>query len=73
MYDQCGTQAVCLNEDSSSCNLLKEDYLFYLAFENAFDRDYVTDTILRAFNNYAVPIVYGGADYDRSEEQLFSF
>lgn len=39
--------------------------MFYLAFENAIDHDFVTGSVLRAFNNDAVPVVYGGANYER--------
>lgn len=46
-------------------DLIQKDYYFYLAFEDALGEDYVTDNLLYALNNYAVPIVYGGANYSR--------
>lgn len=46
---------------------LQRDYYFYLAIEDAIYEDYVTDKILLALNNYAVPVVYGGANYSRYE------
>ncbi|RVE51641.1 hypothetical protein evm_003773 [Chilo suppressalis] len=45
--------------------MLQEDYYFYLSFENSFSEDYVTEKLLTAVTNNAVPIVYGGANYTR--------
>lgn len=45
--------------------LIESDYYFYLAFENSFCEDYVTEKILTAIQHYAVPVVYGGANYSR--------
>lgn len=45
--------------------LIQSNYYFYLAFENYFSEDYVTDQLLMGLNNYAVPVVYGGANYTR--------
>lgn len=45
--------------------VIQKNYYFYLAFEEALAEDYVTDKLLYALNNYAVPIVYGGANYTR--------
>lgn len=65
IYGACGNK-VCSDTDLQRSNrMLDNDYLFYLAFENHHDTDYVTDKILTAFENYNVPIVLGGADYNR--------
>ncbi|CAG9565985.1 unnamed protein product [Danaus chrysippus] len=45
--------------------MIRKDYYFYMAFENSFADDYVTEKILHGYENYAVPIVYGGANYSR--------
>lgn len=45
--------------------LLENEYYFYLAFEKAFDEDYVTEQLLYALQHFTVPIVYGGANYSR--------
>ncbi|KAJ2937861.1 hypothetical protein O0L34_g18682 [Tuta absoluta] len=45
--------------------MIKNNYYFYLSFENSFCDDYVTEKLLNAVQNYAVPIVYGGANYSR--------
>ena len=47
-----------------SCDdMLRADYKFYLAFENSWCPDYVTEKFYRALVYDAVPIVLGGADY----------
>ncbi|CAH1637237.1 unnamed protein product [Spodoptera littoralis] len=49
-----------------SCSeMFTRDYYFYMAFENSFSADYVTEKVLHGYDNYAVPIVYGGANYTR--------
>lgn len=53
------------NDNKNGCYALLDDYYFYLAFENFFCEDYVTEKVLHAVNHYAVPIVYGGANYTR--------
>lgn len=45
--------------------MIKNDYYFYMAFENSFAVDYVTEKVLHGYNNYAIPIVYGAANYTR--------
>ncbi|XP_026313951.1 alpha-(1,3)-fucosyltransferase C-like [Hyposmocoma kahamanoa] len=44
---------------------ISSTHYFYLAFENAMCEDYVTEKILIATKNFAVPIVFGGADYTK--------
>lgn len=41
------------------------NHYFYLAFENSMSEDYVTEKILTATKNFAIPIVFGGADYSK--------
>ena len=46
------------------CSQTLRQYKFYLAFENNFCRDYVTEKYwLHPFENNMIPIVLGGADY----------
>lgn len=44
---------------------IESDYYFFLAFENSFDDDYVSEKLLHGLNHFAVPVVYGGANYSR--------
>ncbi|XP_049871785.1 alpha-(1,3)-fucosyltransferase C-like [Pectinophora gossypiella] len=62
VYGKC-SGIICPNDN---CNdLIKQDYYFYIAFENSLAKDYVTEKVLHGFDNHAVPIVYGGANYSR--------
>lgn len=40
-------------------------YLFYLAFENAFVKDYITEKVYTYIGLPIVPVVYGGGNYKR--------
>ncbi|XP_038222145.1 alpha-(1,3)-fucosyltransferase C-like [Zerene cesonia] len=61
VYGSC-SQNKCPNDN---CDVMLRDYYFYMAFENSFSEDYVTEKVLHGYDNYAVPIVYGGANYSR--------
>lgn len=50
---------------TSCSNKIESDYYFYLAFENSFGEDYVTEKLIHALKHFAVPVVYGGANYSR--------
>eukprot|EP00795_Rhopilema_esculentum_P010783 gene10783-19580_t len=51
---------------TKECNEIKRKYKFYLAFENSFCRDYITEKFFKTIlDGYAVPIVLGGADYKK--------
>ncbi|KAK7044277.1 hypothetical protein SK128_013362, partial [Halocaridina rubra] len=56
MYDS--TQDPCLK-------LAGENYLFFLAFENAFCDDYVTEKLYNLLHYPIIPVVRGLADYSR--------
>ncbi|KAJ0171789.1 hypothetical protein K1T71_012552 [Dendrolimus kikuchii] len=65
VYGWCGNLK-CPRERIDEClQLIERDYYFYLAFENSFSEDYVTEKLLYALQNYAVPVVFGGANYTR--------
>lgn len=52
--------------DRDECNaLIESNYYFYLAFENSFAEDYVTEKILTGLEHFSVPVVYGSANYTR--------
>lgn len=69
-YGTCGQLQCAMKYETGSrvprcSDLIQRDYYFYLAFEDDLGEDYVTDNLLHALNNYAVPVVYGGANYSR--------
>nr|XP_053611795.1 alpha-(1,3)-fucosyltransferase C-like isoform X3 [Plodia interpunctella]XP_053611796.1 alpha-(1,3)-fucosyltransferase C-like isoform X3 [Plodia interpunctella] len=64
VYGKCGN-LVCLKGDKKCNEIVKTDYYFYLSFENSNAWDYVTEKLLTALLNYAIPVVYGGANYTR--------
>ncbi|EFX79532.1 hypothetical protein DAPPUDRAFT_25363, partial [Daphnia pulex] len=54
----------CSSECPYDCYaMLRAEYKFYLAFENSWCPDYVTEKFTRPLFHDAVPIVLGGADY----------
>lgn len=64
IFGECGSfQCPMYNEECHA--LVESDYYFYLAFENSLCEDYVTEKVLTATKHFAVPIVYGGANYTR--------
>ncbi|KAJ0177337.1 hypothetical protein K1T71_007346 [Dendrolimus kikuchii] len=65
IYGSCGTKK-CPRQSMASClQSVERDYYFYLSFENSFSEDYVTEKLLHGLQHYAVPIVYGAANYSR--------
>lgn len=65
IFGKCGNME-CRRKTMKPCLWkLRKLYFFYLALEDSFAEDYVTKTVLFAYENNAVPIVYGGADYQR--------
>lgn len=64
IYGKC-SHSQCPSGNESCNQMIRDDYFFYLSFENAFSEDYVTEKLLHAVQNNAIPVVYGGADYSR--------
>ncbi|XP_034833165.1 alpha-(1,3)-fucosyltransferase C-like [Maniola hyperantus] len=65
IYGKCGTMTCPKSETHTCFKKIEDDYYFYLSFENSFAEDYVTEKLLVALKNYAVPIVFGAANYSR--------
>lgn len=63
-FGLCGN-AECPRGTDECHAVLESDYYFYLAFENSLSEDYVTEKVLTALDHFAVPIVYGSANYSR--------
>lgn len=77
VFGKCGTMKCGGWNSQESCDkLIKENYYFYLAFENSLSEDYVTEKLLRALKFDSVPIVLGFANYTRyvkSNQHSFVF
>lgn len=72
LYGNCnnGNYALCTTDmydkKLDDCETLVESkYYFYLSFENALSEDFVSTQLLTALNQFAVPVVYGGANHTR--------
>ncbi|XP_041362354.1 alpha-(1,3)-fucosyltransferase C-like isoform X2 [Gigantopelta aegis] len=59
IYGRCG-KFKCPRKDERAC---LKDYRFYLAFENSFCSDYVTEKFFKTFEHDIIPVVRGGANY----------
>lgn len=67
LIGQCGAD-VCFKQeyDDETCLYkIETDYYFYLSFENSFAVDYVSESLLKPLDNFAVPVVLGGSNYSR--------
>ncbi|XP_052802004.1 alpha-(1,3)-fucosyltransferase C-like [Mya arenaria] len=60
IFGKCGPLRI---SKSRLPTLLNNDYKFYLAFENAFCDDYVTEKIFANYNNDIIIVVRGKANY----------
>lgn len=65
IYGHCGKKAACPKGDHSCFETLAKKYKFYLAFENTFYADYVTEKVFNWFNRDLILVVRGGANYSR--------
>lgn len=63
IFGKCGPKT-CRRRTMGNCFWrLKHQYYFYLAMEDSIAADYITRDVLYAYQNYAVPVVFGGASY----------
>lgn len=65
IYGQCGDKYCPKGAFYSCLTIVQLKYYFYLAFENSYNEDYVTEKLTSALEHYTVPIVLGGANYSR--------
>ncbi|GBM14217.1 Alpha-(1,3)-fucosyltransferase C [Araneus ventricosus] len=65
VYGTCGT-SVCPPGDTDKClQEYADKYKFFLAFENTICRDYITEKLFRNLKYDIIPVMFGGADYDK--------
>lgn len=65
IYGRCGEKKCPIDNIEVCWEYLRNDYYFYLSFENSFSEDYTTEKLLQAMQNNVVPIVFGGSNYSR--------
>lgn len=65
IFGACGSNTCWKGQNGLCLDLLEKMYYFYLAFENSHCEDYVTEKLMTALSHYAVPVIYGGANYSR--------
>lgn len=68
IYGSCGNYTCDRRQkDQVECfPMLSQRYFFYLAFENSFCKDYVTEKFFKIFTNAdVIPVVRGATDYKR--------
>ncbi|XP_058123234.1 alpha-(1,3)-fucosyltransferase C-like [Anopheles ziemanni] len=64
VYGSCGPLK-CPRGNPECDTMLDTTYWFYLSFENSLCVDYVTEKLYNALKHTIVPVVFGGADYER--------
>lgn len=65
IFGLCGNLQCPRGRMQDCYGLLETNYYFYIAFENSFSEDYITEKILTAAEHYTVPVLFGGANYSR--------
>ena len=67
IYGACGDTVQCPRSEHAKCmKMIENKYMFYIAFENSLCLDYITEKLYNALQLFIVPIVMGGADYQRA-------
>ncbi|KAJ8720923.1 hypothetical protein PYW08_006388 [Mythimna loreyi] len=65
IFGPCGTRK-CGRTSLKPCFYrIRTNYYFYLAFEDSLADDFITRSVLFAYNNNAVPVVLGAAHYNK--------
>ncbi|XP_046340694.2 glycoprotein 3-alpha-L-fucosyltransferase A-like [Haliotis rufescens] len=63
IYGRCGNIKCPRSDDESCLKHISKKYKFYLAFENAFCKDYITEKFFRYFNSDMILVTRGGGNY----------
>ncbi|CAL1526604.1 unnamed protein product [Lymnaea stagnalis] len=68
IYGRCGMTPKCSLGNGTGCSTaaILSEYKFYIAFENSFCADYVSEKFFKTYtgDNHVIPVVRGGARYD---------
>ncbi|KAH7969640.1 glycoprotein 3-alpha-L-fucosyltransferase A [Rhipicephalus sanguineus] len=61
VYGACGPHECTRSQGKTCYELLDKDYFFYLSFENANCKDYITEKFFNALRRNVVPVVMGAS------------
>ncbi|KAI8124089.1 alpha-(1,3)-fucosyltransferase C-like [Lucilia cuprina] len=64
VFGKCGPKS-CQKGSADCDKMLDENYKFYFSFENSLCTDYITEKLYNILRRNIIPIVYGGANYER--------
>ncbi|XP_038218724.1 alpha-(1,3)-fucosyltransferase C-like [Zerene cesonia] len=65
VFGPCGDKK-CPKRSKKGCHsLIEKEYFFQMVIEETFAEDYVTERLVRAMNQIAIPIVMGGSNFNR--------
>lgn len=64
IYGKCGN-LTCTRYSPECDGILNNEYKFYFSFENALCKDYVTEKVFEQMERNIIPVVFGGANYDK--------
>ena len=62
---RCGKNKLCPKGAAHCSDNIVGKYKFYLAFENSFYKDYVTEKLFKFFNEDIIVVVRGATDYSK--------
>ena len=74
IFGECGPKSCGKNKnmghlyslDEDPCfNMVNRNYRFYIAFENAICKDYVTEKVFNSLQLNTIPLLLGGANYTK--------
>lgn len=65
VHGRCDGNVTCDLKNMSCLQMIEKKYYFYLVLENSSSGNVVTEKLLLALQNYAIPTVFGRANYTR--------
>ncbi|XP_028025525.1 alpha-(1,3)-fucosyltransferase C-like [Bombyx mandarina] len=64
-YGPCSNNKCPQGKTLKCYKMIEKRYFFLLILEEMFEEDYVTDEVVKSMNHFTIPVVLGGADYNR--------